>query len=145
MEHSVMDGKYTIVFDEKTADFYAKRYGERWRELGGDGMVLAMLQEIDELKAPTNPTQLVCGKTTKYPLTMTLGEARNILNEHYDKGVHCPCCEGYVKMYRRTLYYKMAYPLISLYKHTGKCTEISVHINVFNPAAGGGDFAKVVY
>lgn len=51
MRHELLDGKYTIVFDEKTGRLEALRYGEPWRDLVGDGLVLAMLQEIDRLKA----------------------------------------------------------------------------------------------
>lgn len=50
MMHSVADGKYTIIFHQATGKFECLRYGEPWRELTGDGMVLAMLQEIDFLK-----------------------------------------------------------------------------------------------
>lgn len=46
--HTVGDGKYTIVFED--GKLSALRYGEPWRDLVGDGMVLAMLQEIDFLK-----------------------------------------------------------------------------------------------
>jgi len=50
MEHTVCDGKYTIVFRESTGELSALRYGEPWRDLCGDGIVLAMLQEIENLK-----------------------------------------------------------------------------------------------
>lgn len=46
--HTVADGKYTIIFDK--GQLYALRYSEPWRDLVGDGLVLAMLQEIDSLK-----------------------------------------------------------------------------------------------
>jgi len=51
MQHELLDGKYTVVFDEKTGRLEALRYGEPWRDLVGDGLVMAMLQEIDRLKA----------------------------------------------------------------------------------------------
>jgi hypothetical protein len=41
--------KYTVVLDDD-GDFYALRYGERWRELGGDKLILSMAQRIDELQ-----------------------------------------------------------------------------------------------
>lgn len=50
MEHTVSDGKYTIIFHDD-GKMEALRYGEKWRDLTGDGMVLSMLQEIDDLKA----------------------------------------------------------------------------------------------
>jgi hypothetical protein len=46
----VGDGKYTILFDETTGALEAQRYGQKWRDLTGDGMVLAMLQEIQVLR-----------------------------------------------------------------------------------------------
>ena len=41
------EGKYAVKF---TGDsFKATRYGEEWRDLCGDGLILAMLFEIDRL------------------------------------------------------------------------------------------------
>ena len=56
MEHAVCEGKYTIIFHEDTGRMEALRYGELWRDLTGDGMILAMLQEIDSLKENQPPT-----------------------------------------------------------------------------------------
>jgi hypothetical protein len=41
-------GKYTVIHDNG-ADFHALRNGERWRDLVGDGLVLAMAHEIEHL------------------------------------------------------------------------------------------------
>ena len=49
IKHDVSDGKYTIIFHD-SGKMEALRYGEPWRDLEGDGMILAMLQEIDDLK-----------------------------------------------------------------------------------------------
>jgi hypothetical protein len=46
---SVADGKYTIQADGD-GRLRALRYGQPWRELTGDGMVLALAQEIDRLR-----------------------------------------------------------------------------------------------
>ena len=54
MRHTVDNGKYTIEFDETTGNMQALRYGEPWRDLLGDGLVLAMLQEIGNLKEQLN-------------------------------------------------------------------------------------------
>ena len=43
------DGKYTLIFDN-AGNFEALRYGDKWRDLVGDGMVLAMLQEVERLR-----------------------------------------------------------------------------------------------
>jgi len=45
----IEDGKYAVVHDNG-ADLRALRYGEPWRDLTGDGLVLAMAQEIEALR-----------------------------------------------------------------------------------------------
>lgn len=45
---TVEDGKYTIKQD-RAGRLHALRYGEEWRDLCGDGMVLCMAQEIERL------------------------------------------------------------------------------------------------
>jgi hypothetical protein len=50
-EITLDNGKYTIVNDvENTGDFYALRYGEEWRDLIGDKLVLALVSEIEDLR-----------------------------------------------------------------------------------------------
>ncbi len=49
MIHKFADGKYTVIFEG--SQLRAERHGTPWRSLSGDGMVLAMLQEVDDLKA----------------------------------------------------------------------------------------------
>lgn len=46
----VGDGKYAVLHENGT-NLRAERYGEPWRSLTGDGLVLAMAQEIEELRA----------------------------------------------------------------------------------------------
>jgi len=46
-----MEGKYTVVFCETTGKLKALRYGQSWRDLTGDALVLAMLQEVDGLRS----------------------------------------------------------------------------------------------
>ena len=46
----VCDGKYTIIYDFDTGQSEALRYGEKWRDLCGDKMVLAMFDTIVELQ-----------------------------------------------------------------------------------------------
>lgn len=47
----LMDGKYTVVNElEEGGGFRALRYGEEWRNLAGDNLVLVMTQEIEELR-----------------------------------------------------------------------------------------------
>lgn len=43
------DGKYTVEHNHG-AGLCARRYGQLWRDLTGDGLVLAMAQEIEQLR-----------------------------------------------------------------------------------------------
>ena len=47
MELKIND-RYSIVLNDKPFEFYATRYGERWRELAGDNLVLAMIYKLRE-------------------------------------------------------------------------------------------------
>ena len=51
---------------------------------------------------------------------MTLGEAKLWLSTKVDKGVRCPCCNRYGKIYRRHLNAGMAISLIRLYQRAGQ-------------------------
>lgn len=46
----------------------------------------------------------------------TLKEAKQFLRENFEKGVACPCCDQFVKQYKRKLNSGMALFLIGLYK-----------------------------
>lgn len=46
----LLGGKYTVIHDQGTG-LRAERYGEPWRDLTGDGLVLAMAHEIEALRA----------------------------------------------------------------------------------------------
>lgn len=50
MRENLDAGKYTVIFDEKTGELYALRYGEKWRDLSGDNLIYYMLCEIEELR-----------------------------------------------------------------------------------------------
>jgi hypothetical protein len=45
----------------------------------------------------------------------TLYEAKKHLRENWEKGVECPCCTQFVKLYKRKLNSQMARFLINLY------------------------------
>ena len=47
---TVAEGKYTLIH-ENGQRFRALRYGEEWRDLTGDGMVLALVQHIEDLQS----------------------------------------------------------------------------------------------
>lgn len=44
------NGKYKVEH-ENGSNFKALRYGEDWRDLTGDGLVLALVQRIEELES----------------------------------------------------------------------------------------------
>lgn len=50
MKLTVGEGKYTFIFEENTGKFRCLRYGKEWRDLVGDGAVLALVQELHDLK-----------------------------------------------------------------------------------------------
>mgnify|MGYP003643767169 CR=1 FL=1 len=56
MKIKLCDGKYTYINDEKGQR--ALRYGEPWRDIIGDGFVLAMAQRIEELEEQLDELQL---------------------------------------------------------------------------------------
>jgi len=45
-------GKYEVVLDQTDGkfNFHALRYGEKWRELTGDNLVLVMFNKIQDLE-----------------------------------------------------------------------------------------------
>lgn len=47
---TVCDGKYTVIYDFDTGQSECLRYGEPWRDLCGDKMVLALFDTIIELR-----------------------------------------------------------------------------------------------
>lgn len=49
-EITLENGKYTHVFDNTTGKQTILRYGEPWRDETGDGFILAMAQEIEDLR-----------------------------------------------------------------------------------------------
>lgn len=62
---TVAGGKYTVIQDER-GHLKALRYGEPWRDLVGDNLVLALAQEVQELReaiAGSNKALLEAGKT----------------------------------------------------------------------------------
>lgn len=50
MNLSLEDGKYTIILENHPYSFVALRYGEQWRDLTGDKLILALVQKVLELE-----------------------------------------------------------------------------------------------
>jgi hypothetical protein len=56
---TVNDGKYTVVMSQN-GGLYALRYGEPWRDCIGDGLILALAQEVEELRDKNQKLLLSC-------------------------------------------------------------------------------------
>jgi len=76
----------------------------------------------------------------------TLEQAKQQLRENWEKGLPCPCCTQFVKLYKRPIYGVLIYSLIKLHKLTEQ-KEDYYHITELTPekSSGGGDFAKLLY
>ena len=57
MRHDFDDGKYTVIFDEKTYRLEALRYGEPWQDLCGNNLVYFMLSAYDSTRLETAQLQ----------------------------------------------------------------------------------------
>lgn len=55
MIHKFAEGKYTVI--SEGGKLRAERHGTPWRSLTGDSLVLAMLQEVDDLKTKVEELQ----------------------------------------------------------------------------------------
>lgn len=75
----------------------------------------------------------------------TIQEAKQHLRDNFHKGVACPCCGQFVKLYRRTLYDRMAFGLIRLYGLSGGIPGKPFHVREIYNDEHPGDFAKLAY
>lgn len=64
-----------------------------------------------------------------FPITII--EAKQYLKDNFEKGVDCPCCKQFVKLYKRKLNSGMASVLISLYKENLKSPGSYIHVKNF--------------
>ena len=44
------NGKYEVIVSNNGSDFHALRFGEEWRDLTGDKMIMAMFYRIQKLE-----------------------------------------------------------------------------------------------
>jgi ubiquinone biosynthesis protein UbiJ len=49
MKVTIYDGKYTVIQDER-GRLRALRHGEEWRDCTGDELILALAQEVEDLR-----------------------------------------------------------------------------------------------
>ena len=83
------NGKYTVVFPPN-GGLHALRHGEAWRDLTGDGMVLAMLQEVQRLRAIVNEVHnwIVCSAIAPPDdMAQNFGRIAEITDPDYAGGV----------------------------------------------------------
>jgi hypothetical protein len=71
------NGKYTVIH-ENGSNLRALRYGEEWRSLTGDGLVLAMAHQITEALVDSGLYFVLV--TTAFLGTVI------VLHDHFDKG-----------------------------------------------------------
>ena len=90
----VLDGKYTVIQDSK-GGIKALRYGEEWRDCCGDGLILALAQEIYELRQQKTANavaeavaKLPFGKSAALPWCRESFPELNDAMEKYEKTCH---------------------------------------------------------
>jgi hypothetical protein len=75
----------------------------------------------------------------------TIQEGKEYLRENFDKGVSCPCCGQFVKLYKRKLTSSMAYGLILMSKTNGWVHLENYFKGLNIPSSIRGDMSKLVY
>ncbi len=76
----------------------------------------------------------------------TLAEARKYLQENRGKGVVCPCCRRFTKIYQRRIYAGMAEFLQWIVKAYSEKKDVGAYIDITTgPNQRGGDFAKLAH
>jgi hypothetical protein len=80
-------------------------------------------------------------------VSITLDEARaDVKAKAIGRGTHCPCCDQYVRVYRRAFTATMARALIWLYWYQRLHEQEWVHVNQVGPDfihQSGGSFATM--
>lgn len=73
MKTEIKVGEYTIIHENGT-NFHALRHGEKWRDLTGDNLVLALVSRIEQLEK-------LWIEPTKDMVNAGLGEVQRIAEE----------------------------------------------------------------
>jgi len=72
------NGKYEVSHDNGT-NFHARRFGEKWRDLSGDGLIFALVSRVEQLEKLFNePTQEM--------VQAGLAEVQRMLDEWDEEG-----------------------------------------------------------
>jgi hypothetical protein len=84
--------------------------------------------------------------------TRTLEEAKRWLRERFSEGADCPCCNQFVKLYKRKLNGSMSLALIYIYKYfESNPAEQWLHVPSYlsriisGATVRGGDWSKLRY
>ena len=76
----------------------------------------------------------------------TVDEAKKYLRQNYEKGTECPCCNQFVKLYKRKITSSMARCLINLVQKFDKTKDYVWYEDIFSVLRiYGGDFSKLQY
>lgn len=92
----------------------------------------------------------IAGKYIPLPANPSLDQAKTYIKQNIKEGVKCPCCNGYVKVYNRSINSANAICLIELFKISEKHGYRFYHINElkelskkFMKMVNGGEFARM--
>jgi len=75
---------------------------------------------------------------------------KKYLRDNWEKGVHCPCCGQFVKLYRRKITSAMAWGLVLVYNRRKFTNEKTFHLEKFLknqdcPSSIRGDMSKLCH
>ena len=112
----------------------------------------------EQAKEPTKVKKAVKDEFFSKP-NASLEAAKVWLRERFSKGATCPCCQQYVKLYKRSFNYSMAVVLLLMeryYRRVGVNSEEWLHVPSYiteaisfhsrgSVAIRGGDWAKMKY
>jgi hypothetical protein len=85
------------------------------------------------------------------PKITTLEESKQWLRERFADGARCPCCDQFVKLYKRKLNSSMAHALILIYKFFENNQDEWLHVPSYlsqissSATVRGGDWSKLRY
>lgn len=91
MKTEIKVGEYTVIHENGT-NFHALRHGEKWRDLTGDNLVLALVSRIEQLeKLWVEPTKdmVQAGLAEVQRLIDDLAETQSMRNKDN-------CIHGYI-------------------------------------------------
>jgi hypothetical protein len=74
------------------------------------------------------------------------GIVRDWMRPRVEKGVTCPCCQQFAKVYTRKFYSTMAYRLLQMYRKYGQeFVHVKEMLGIKGPASSGDFPSKLIY